>query len=112
MARLTARLEQTMRARLNRRVQAAHSCAARLHSLSPMAVLDRGYSVIETMPGGEVLRDARQAAVGQAVVARLAKGSLCCRVTEIVPDSPVNRDGIRCHETFFSERIDGGRREV
>lgn len=112
MARLTARLEQTMRARLNRRVQAAHSCAARLHSLSPTAVLDRGYSVIETMPGGEVLRDARQAAVGQAVVARLAKGSLCCRVTEIVPESPVNRDGIHCHGTFFSERIDGGRREV
>lgn len=112
LVRLTSRLEQTMHARLNRLAQAAHSCAARLHSLSPTAVLDRGYSVIETMPDGEVLRDVRQTAVGQAVVAHLAKGSLYCRVTEIIPKSPVNRDGIRCYETFFSERIDGGRREI
>lgn len=112
MARLTSRLEQTMRSRLNQRAQAAHACAVHLYSLSPTAVLERGYSVIETMPDGAVLRDARQVTVGQTVVAHLAKGSLYCKVTEIVPESPVNREGTRYHETFFSERIDGGRREV
>ncbi|MCS6898098.1 MAG: exodeoxyribonuclease VII large subunit, partial [Nitrospira sp.] len=43
-------LEQTMRFRLEHRARAVHSCLARLHSLSPMAVLNRGYSLIETLP--------------------------------------------------------------
>ena len=52
---------------------------ARLESLSPLAVLARGYSVT-TLPGGEVIRDASQAEPGETIHTRLARGELVSRV--------------------------------
>jgi exodeoxyribonuclease VII large subunit len=83
------RLEQVMRHRLNRGTQPVRSCLARLHALSPLGTLDRGYSIMETVPNHEVVRDVRQVAVGQEVLARLAKGRLRCTVKEILPEPSV-----------------------
>jgi exodeoxyribonuclease VII large subunit len=51
----------------------------RLDSLSPLAVLGRGYSLTLTATG-EVVRDAAHIAAGDAVEVRLGRGSLDCRV--------------------------------
>ena len=83
---LCSRLEQIMRFRLSRKTQAAHACLSNLHALSPLGILDRGYSIVETVPSHHVVRDARQVAVGQEVLARLAKGQLRCVVKEAIPD--------------------------
>ena len=52
---------------------------ARLHSLSPLAVLDRGYALVldET---GAVIRSAAQAVPGNLVTTRLSDGAFISRV--------------------------------
>jgi exodeoxyribonuclease VII large subunit len=51
----------------------------RLDSLSPLAVLGRGYSLTRR-PTGEIVRDAAHLAAGDAVEVLLGRGSLDCRV--------------------------------
>ncbi len=57
-----------------------------LDSLSPLAVLQRGYSLVQTVPRGRIVRDAREVSVDEDVSARLAKGRLLCRVKEVLSD--------------------------
>lgn len=56
--------------------------AGKLESLSPLAVLARGYSITKSLPEGEVIRDKDQVAVGKMVGVRLQRGELVCRVEE------------------------------
>jgi exodeoxyribonuclease VII large subunit len=86
---LRSRLQQVMRYGLDRRSQAARACLARLHALSPLAILDRGYSIVETVPARRIVRDVRQVTAGQEVVARLARGQLRCTVHETIPEGSV-----------------------
>jgi exodeoxyribonuclease VII large subunit len=75
------------RARLDRSVErqfhasAAHFCAldARLHSLSPLAVLDRGYALVLS-DAGSLIRSAAQLAPGDRLTTRLADGAFTSRV--------------------------------
>jgi exodeoxyribonuclease VII large subunit len=53
--------------------------AGRLDSLSPLAVLGRGYSLTRT-PDGRIVRAAREVAAGDTVRVLLHEGSLDCRV--------------------------------
>jgi exodeoxyribonuclease VII large subunit len=55
------------------------SSAGRLDSLSPLAVLARGYSLTRR-PSGEIVRSVRQVAVGDEVDVLLSEGTLACRV--------------------------------
>ncbi|MDH5667103.1 MAG: exodeoxyribonuclease VII large subunit [Nitrospira sp.] len=86
---LLSRLEHIMRYGLNRRVDRTHAHLRRLHALSPLAILDRGYSIVETEPSRTIVRDTRQVVVGQEVTARLAKGRLRCTVKHILPEPSV-----------------------
>jgi exodeoxyribonuclease VII large subunit len=52
---------------------------ARLDSLSPLATLQRGYSVTRTT-AGDVVRSADQVVAGQRLVTRLARGEIVSRV--------------------------------
>jgi exodeoxyribonuclease VII large subunit len=53
--------------------------SARLDALSPLAVLNRGYSLVYTADG-RLLRDAAEARPGQTIRVRLAEGSLTAEV--------------------------------
>jgi exodeoxyribonuclease VII large subunit len=86
---LLSRLEGVMRYGLNRRKQDARSCLASLNNLSPLGILGRGYSLMETVSTHQVIRDAGQVSVGQEVLTRLAKGRLRCTVNEVMPDPTV-----------------------
>jgi exodeoxyribonuclease VII large subunit len=57
--------------------------AAQLDSLSPLAVLGRGYSITERLPSGEVVRDASALAPGERIRTRLASGGAISRIEEI-----------------------------
>jgi exodeoxyribonuclease VII large subunit len=83
---LGSRLVQVMRYGLSRRMQSAQACLVNLHTLSPLGILDRGYSILESVSSHRVIRDACEVAVGQEVLARLAKGQLRCVVTNVMPD--------------------------
>lgn len=66
-------LVQEKRARLE-------SISGRMHALSPLAVLDRGYSITRVLPDKTVLTDAAAVDPGQNVEVILAKGMLTCRI--------------------------------
>jgi exodeoxyribonuclease VII large subunit len=56
--------------------------AASLDALSPLAVLQRGFSIAQT-DDGKLLRDAGQVAIGDSVRVRLAKGRISASVDGI-----------------------------
>lgn len=56
--------------------------ASTLDTLSPLAILSRGYSIIETDPGGTIVKDAQAVQVGDRIRARLAEGKLSCLVEQ------------------------------
>ena len=57
---------------------------AQLNSLSPLAVLDRGYALVLDAKGG-LIRSARQVAPGDSVVTRLSDGAFASRVETVSP---------------------------
>jgi exodeoxyribonuclease VII large subunit len=56
---------------------------ALLDSLSPLGVLARGYAIARTMPGGRVIRDAKELSTGNTVGIIVAKGRFDAVVTKI-----------------------------
>ena len=54
-----------------------------LHSVSPLATLDRGYAIVEAVPSGKVLLRATDTAPGEEIRARLAEGELLATVKSI-----------------------------
>jgi exodeoxyribonuclease VII large subunit len=62
---------------------------ARLDTLSPLHTLSRGYSVVEQLHGGTVVRNAAELRIGQEVRLRLQQGSALCLVEETYSDSGV-----------------------
>jgi exodeoxyribonuclease VII large subunit len=75
--------QQSMRA-IRRRLAAARdqvqATAARLESLSPLAVLSRGYSVTTRAADGQIVTDSQQVQPGEAIRTRLASGQIVSRV--------------------------------
>ncbi|MFH2073929.1 MAG: exodeoxyribonuclease VII large subunit, partial [Pseudomonadota bacterium] len=59
------------------------SAVALLDSLSPLAVLRRGYTVTRRLPDGLILRRAEDVVAGQEVAILLAAGSLYAKITKI-----------------------------
>jgi exodeoxyribonuclease VII large subunit len=57
--------------------------AATLHSLSPLAVLGRGYSLTRTLPEGKVVTDAATLTSGDLLRLTFAKGEARVRVEEV-----------------------------
>jgi len=54
--------------------------ASRLKDLSPIAILDRGYSITRTIPDAVLVRDPKMVKTGQELEVMVSKGSLICRV--------------------------------
>jgi exodeoxyribonuclease VII large subunit len=57
--------------------------AGKLQTLSPLAVLERGYSITQDAKTGKVIRSAANLRSGQAIVTKLAEGSVTSRVEAI-----------------------------
>jgi len=73
--------------RLDKSREKVASLAARLDSLSPLAVLSRGYSVTTRFDSGEVIRNAAEVAVGDLLSTRLLSGELVSRVESAANNS-------------------------
>jgi exodeoxyribonuclease VII large subunit len=78
--RLDRTIERMMEARRGRLT----ALAAQLNSLSPLAVLDRGYALVLDA-NGALVRSARQVAAGDSVVTRLSDGAFGSRVESVSP---------------------------
>ena len=58
-------------------------------SLSPLATLRRGYSVLQRIPAGPVVRTVNEVSVGEDLHAKLIDGRVLCTVKAVMPDSSV-----------------------
>jgi exodeoxyribonuclease VII large subunit len=84
---LSRRLELAVRRQLRSGEQTLAFNAHRLDTVSPLATLARGYAVVWRCADGSVLRKAAEVAPGDRVTARLAEGTLYCRVESTDEDS-------------------------
>lgn len=98
VAALRIRLESARRALAgaarNRIAEARRSfelAARTLHTVSPLATLDRGYAIV-TGPAGHVLQDAAAVAPGDSIEARLARGRVRATVVATSPDPDDEED--------------------
>ena len=73
------RLDRSLERLLQSSASTLSSLDARLHSLSPLAVLDRGYALVLNAEGG-LVRSSEQVAEGDQVTTRLSDGSFTSRV--------------------------------
>ena len=69
---------------IQRKAQELGNLAARLDSLSPLAVLNRGYSIAQT-EDGSIIRDAAQVTKGDKLKIKLANGKLDAEVLSSEP---------------------------
>ena len=56
-----------------------------LHTVSPLATLDRGYSIVRDATG-KVLLHARDVSPGDEILARLSRGELVATVQQVKDD--------------------------
>ena len=81
------RLEHSMERQLRASTSVIHGYNARLHALSPLAVLDRGYALVLSAEG-TLIRSTTQLAAGDKVVTRLSDGAFISRVESAAPHKP------------------------
>ncbi|HSK00219.1 MAG TPA: exodeoxyribonuclease VII large subunit [Kofleriaceae bacterium] len=74
LAALVARHDAAMQDVLEERRSELARLGAQMAALSPLAVLDRGYAMVQK--GGAIVRDTAQVTAGDRLTVRLAKGSL------------------------------------
>jgi exodeoxyribonuclease VII large subunit len=86
---LSKRLEGQMGVILTQHRHRIHATLAQLNTLSPLAILERGYSILQTVPAGRILHRTSDVEVGQELEAQLANGRLSCTVTRVFDDSSV-----------------------
>ena len=58
---------------------------AQLNGLSPLSILARGYSIVQRLPDGLILRSVRSVTVESRLRLRLHEGELRVRVDEVIP---------------------------
>jgi len=74
------RLDGAITRRRHRADQQLRSCAGRLDSLSPLAVLGRGYAVCWNADRTAIVRDAAATLPGDRLHVTLARGEIGCEV--------------------------------
>jgi exodeoxyribonuclease VII large subunit len=82
MVRADAALQAAALNRHHRSRSRLHTCAARLESLSPLAVLGRGYAVVWDDLRTRIIRSAAELAKGDAIRVTLSEGELTCEVVK------------------------------
>jgi exodeoxyribonuclease VII large subunit len=80
-----ARLARMIERRMQIASASLGSFDARLHSLSPLAVLDRGYALVIGADGA-IVKSIVQLDAGDELTTRISDGSFTSRVTDLAPD--------------------------
>ena len=83
LSELDNRLRRALKQHLRHQQQRLSADAGRLHALSPLATLERGYSITRRLPDGGLLRDTTQIKAGEQLETRLSRGRITSRVESI-----------------------------
>jgi exodeoxyribonuclease VII large subunit len=78
---IMAQLVQHMKSKINGLSYQFHNNLSTLHAVSPLATLDRGYSI--SCQNGKVLYNTKGLKRGDGITVRLAEGSLDCEIKEL-----------------------------
>lgn len=89
-----ARLDRAMERLLHTASSSLSAFDARLHSLSPLAVLDRGYALVLDAQGS-LIRSTTQLAPGNELTTRLSDGAFTSRVLSTASNAPAPRKKAR-----------------
>jgi exodeoxyribonuclease VII large subunit len=89
---LADRLETAGRSSLSRAALRLEGARGKLHALSPLAVLERGYAIVRG-PSGAIVRRAGQVAKGERIDVRLAGGELRAEVEDVREDGMNGMNG-------------------
>lgn len=81
---LAFRFEKSIQRTIDRETSRMQLVAGRLHAISPLAVLARGYSVTE-LPDGTTVRDIHSVSAGDLIRTRLARGTISSLIQDIHP---------------------------
>ena len=92
------RLNRSLEHTLQRATARIGALDARLQSLSPLAVLDRGYALVLNAEGA-LIRSTTQLTPGDALLTRLSDGSFTSRVDAAAPNKPARRTTIKTRAT-------------
>jgi len=83
---LNKRLFQAIDTLFGRQRQQLATAAANLHALSPLATLQRGYSITRRIQDGTVVNTAAEVKVGERVETLLSHGRLTCEVIAVTSE--------------------------
>lgn len=87
-SRADQRMKTSIRIQIERARHRLQSDAQLLHSLSPLQVVGRGYSITQTTDG-KVARSVKSVRVGEEIRSRLSDGSVISRVVSVeLPSAP------------------------
>jgi exodeoxyribonuclease VII large subunit len=82
---LDMRLQAAIKRHLNRLHDKLQGQAGKLHALSPLATLDRGFSIVRTADTGQLVRHTDTLRLGETVSTQLQQGQFESIVTRIIP---------------------------
>ena len=90
LAELNQRLKSIGTASVDRLQNRLKLAERALHSVSPLATLERGYAIVSEAESGKILSDASATKPGRKITARLAHGSLAATVDKVNKETPTN----------------------
>ena len=82
LTKLTPRLRQAIKAIVNDKRRSLSAVGKQLHTVSPLATLERGYAIAWKMPEKEIVREADQVSKGDQLEVRLGKGTIKTKVID------------------------------
>jgi exodeoxyribonuclease VII large subunit len=91
LAQLATRLTLALRQQLRFFRQRTEGYMGKLQSLSPLAVLERGYSIARLLPSKEVIRRASRLKGEDRVSVKVYRGEFIARVEEVNPEEEPDR---------------------
>lgn len=78
------KLQSAARAMIDGRRNQVQSHRTQLRALSPRAILQRGFAIVQEKESGAVVRDSTTQRVGGALTVQLARGGMNVRVTDLI----------------------------
>ena len=85
LANLRQRFIDLNHRHLERKIAVLQRCSALIKSVSPLAILERGYAIVEKMPERKIVRSNLEVAEGDRLEIRLHEGRLQCEVEKTLP---------------------------
>jgi exodeoxyribonuclease VII large subunit len=88
VSQLSRQMAVALRTRLRLLRQRTEGCQGKLQTLSPLAVLERGYSIARLLPSRKVIRRASDLKMASRVNVKVHRGEFIARVEEIKENDP------------------------